>query len=212
MTIRVSSSPFLLLYIYNVPSWTTHTIFGRRWFFFSEAPVFTKSALPRKKFQMPGKHAKVKLLLLLLLLQWRVEALASSIFFPTRVLELLEAHAKKVLTRMKQTESPSQALLSQSSNSIWKVFRPTASTILTEVHLQVMAYYSAAYVWLLQRRKHWKKSKVRARPLLGWCPNGALRSGQPMTSATTITTFQEQDCSTVDCVMDPSTFFCLGGR
>ena len=36
--------------------------------FFSEAPVFTKSALPRKKFQMPGKHAKVKLLLLLLLL------------------------------------------------------------------------------------------------------------------------------------------------
>ena len=68
MTIRVSSSPFLLLYIYNVPSWTTHTIFGRRWFFFSEAPVFTKSALPRKKFQMPGKHAKVKLLLLLLLL------------------------------------------------------------------------------------------------------------------------------------------------
>lgn len=71
MTIRgSSSSPFLLLYIYNVPSWTTHTIFGRRCcFFFSEAPVvFTKSALPRKKFQMPGKHAKVKLLLLLLLL------------------------------------------------------------------------------------------------------------------------------------------------
>ena len=102
------SAPFLLLYvriiyIHNVPSWTSHTIFWQALFFFT---LFTKSALPRKKFQMPGKHAKVKS-------STPFQALAFLTMYYHYYSSVGAPLAKKVLTRMKQTEeSPrSQALL-----------------------------------------------------------------------------------------------------